>query len=229
MKNCNNKKHHKFAGLPYIYRGLIRCADCGCVITPEKKKGKYVYYHCTQYDGNHKAKWLREEELTRQFAQLYKALKIPKGVLDTITASLRQSHKDKAQFHRTLLGSYQKEYSKYETRIESMYEDKLDGSITESFYAKKQKEYRTKQKEINGKMAKLQFADEEYYLTSEYLLKLASKASKLFESSELKEKRLLLKLTLQNLELEGKKVRYTYQKPFDTIANYASRQAWLRG
>jgi len=29
------------------------------------------------------------------------------------------------------------------------------------------------------------------------------------------------------LELKGKKVRYTWQKPFDVIANYASRMAWL--
>jgi hypothetical protein len=92
---------------------------------------------------------------------------------------------------------------------------------------KKNEKYRAKQREIKEKMNKLHFADEEYYLTSEYLLKLASKASELFESSEVKEKRLLLKLTLQNLELKGKKVRYPWQKPFDTIANYASRQAWL--
>ena len=43
------KKHSKFAGLPYVYRGMISCATCGCMITPEKKKGKYVYYHCTEY------------------------------------------------------------------------------------------------------------------------------------------------------------------------------------
>lgn len=78
-------------------------------------------------------------------------------------------------------------------------------------------------------MEKLQFADEEYYITSEYLLKLASNAGKLFESSEAHEKRLLLKMALQNLELDGKKVRFIYQKPFDEIANYASRFAWLRG
>ena len=54
-------------------------------------------------------------------------------------------------------------------------------------------------------MNKLHFADEEYYLTSEYLLKLASNAGKLFESSEAHEKRLLLNMTLQNLELKGKK------------------------
>jgi len=101
--------------------------------------------------------------------------------------------------------------------------------ITESYYEKKRKEYRTKQREINGKIAKLHFADEEYYLTSEYLLKLASRASELFESSEMHEKRLLLKMTLQNLELKGKKVRFNWIKPFDTIADYASRSAWLLG
>lgn len=56
-------------------------------------------------------------------------------------------------------------------------------------------------------------------------LKLASNASKLFESSEIHEKRLLLKMTLQNLELKGKKARYDWTNPFDKIAFYASRQA----
>jgi len=78
-------------------------------------------------------------------------------------------------------------------------------------------------------MAKLQFADEEYYLTSEYILKLASKASELFESSELQERRLLMKMTLQNLVLDGKKARFDWIKPFDAIALHASRSSWLPG
>ena len=65
-------------------------------------------------------------------------------------------------------------------------------------------------------------------MTSEYLLKLASNAGKLFESSEVHEKRLLLKMVLQNLRLEGKKAQYDWINPFDKIAFYASRQAWLR-
>jgi hypothetical protein len=99
--------------------------------------------------------------------------------------------------------------------------------ITASFYEEKRKEYRDKQKVINDKIAKLHVADEEYYLTSEYLLKVASHAKELFESSEAQEKRLLLKMTLQNLRLEGKTVRYDWIKPFDKIAFYASRSAWL--
>lgn len=36
-----------------------------------------------------------------------------------------------------------------------------------------------------------------------------------------------MKMALQNLELKGKKARYDWIKPFDKIAFYASRQAWL--
>jgi site-specific DNA recombinase len=221
------KKHSKFAGLPYVYRGMIRCATCGCMITPEKKKGRYVYYHCTEYYGKHNADWVREEDLTVQFARMYKSLQIPLDVIEQITGTLRKSHQDKTQFHRTMLQSYQDEYQKYETRVEKMYEDKLDGKINESLYNKKSEEYRLKQQELRGKISRLSIADEEYYLTSEYLLQLANRAHDLFMSSEAEEKRQLLKLTLQNLKLRGKKIDFELVKPFDQVFACTSRQTWL--
>lgn len=64
-------------------------------------------------------------------------------------------------------------------------------------------------------------------MTSEYVLKLATKASELFESSEPQEKRLLLKMALQDLELDGKYIVSKWVKPFDKIVYYTSRNAWL--
>jgi hypothetical protein len=29
--------------MPFIFKGLITCKNYGCVVTPEIKKGKYVY------------------------------------------------------------------------------------------------------------------------------------------------------------------------------------------
>ena len=84
-----------------------------------------------------------------------------------------------------------------------------------------------KQKEISGKIASLGIADEEYYLTSEYLLQLANRAYDLFMSSEAEEKRQLLKLTLQNLKLDGKKVEFELVKPFDKVFACAGSQSWL--
>ena len=37
-----------------------------------------------------------------------------------------------------------------------------------------------------------------------------------------------MKITLQNLVLDGKNVRFDWIKPFDKIAYFATRQAWLR-
>jgi hypothetical protein len=31
----NKNIKYKYAGLPFIYRGLLRCDDCGLAITPE--------------------------------------------------------------------------------------------------------------------------------------------------------------------------------------------------
>jgi len=230
IKAGHHKKRFKYAGLPFLYRGLIRCSECGCSITPErktKKSGKvYHYYHCTQYNGRHGARWIREKDLTKQFTEAFDSLQMPQNVVEDITDTLKGTHKAKSTFHKGLLDRYQADYQLYEQRIEKMYEDKLDGSITVSLYEKKRKEYRQKQKGIERKTAKLRLTDENYYITAEYLLKLASKASQLFESSEPREKRLLLKMTLQNLVLDGKKARYSWIKPFDQVANYASRQAW---
>ena len=231
IKAGHHKKHFKYAGLPFLYRGLIKCADCGCLITPErkiKKSGKtYHYYHCTQYNGKHGAEWLTEDDLTKQFSAVFDKLQMPQEAVDDIVEALQTNHKHKSDFYHDLLNRYQTEHQKYETGIEKAYDDYLLGSITKDKYEEKRKEYRAKQKEITKKIGKLNYADEEYYLTSSYLLKLASNAGKLFESSEVHEKRLLLTMTLQNLEIKGKKARYDWINPFDKIAFYASRQAWL--
>jgi len=45
--------------------------------------------------------------------------------------------------------------------------------------------------------------------------------------SEPQEKRLLIKMALSNLALEGKKLKFSLIEPFDKIALYANRKEWL--
>jgi hypothetical protein len=35
----------------FTFSGLVNCGHCGCALVAEKKKGKYVYYHCTGNKG----------------------------------------------------------------------------------------------------------------------------------------------------------------------------------
>jgi hypothetical protein len=53
------------------FHGLVFCGHCGCALTAEIKKGRYVYYHCTGYKGKCPEKYVREEEMARSlFASL---------------------------------------------------------------------------------------------------------------------------------------------------------------
>jgi len=99
--------------------------------------------------------------------------------------------------------------------------------ITEDFYNKKREDYRSQQVEIQHRFGSLQEADEDYYTSAEYLIQLANRAKSLFESSEAPVKRQFLKLLLQNCQLEGKNVSYSYRKPFHLFNKRASRQNWL--
>lgn len=227
IKAGYNKKHFKFAGLPYMYRGIIRCADCGCMITPEKAKDKYVYYHCTQYKGKHGAEWLREEDITEQFGQLFKKLQLPQDVVDETIETLRNVHQGKSEFRETQVKRLSDEKEKFAKRIEEMYLDRLDGRITADEYDKLYKAFREKIEGIDVKLTNLQKAEDNYYLSVNYLLQLTQRAYDLFISSEIEEKRQILKLILQNSVLDGRLVKYSLLKPFDTILNYSDSQAWL--
>ncbi len=225
IKANHNKKPFKYAGKLYVYRGLIRCAHCGLAITPEKHKG-HVYYHCTQHNGKHGAEWLREEELTKQLAGVFLRMKVPDDVVNDIINNLKVVHEGKVEFRAEQMAELTKERELYAKRTERIYLDRLDGRITEQVYDSFYTQFREKIADLDGRIALLQQAEDKYYITATYLLELANRAHELFLSSEIEEKRQLIKLTLQNLRLEGKTLRYDAIKPFNTILNFSDCQTW---
>jgi len=229
IKASFRKKPFKFAGLPYLYRGLIRCGKCGCTFTPEKKKGKYIYYHCTEYHGKCNPNWLREEELTKQLTQYIEKIHIPDDVADSIGKFLKESHSGKVEYYNGISTGLKAQYEHFQKRIERMYEDKLDGSITEDFYNKKLLEYRAEQTNIQTRLNNLQNADSEYYTTGMFLLKLANKASDIFKRSEPDIKRQLIKIVLQNPVINDATLTATIRNPFSVFAEGASCHNWLPG
>lgn len=223
------KKPFRYASLPFIFRGLIKCAKCGCTITPERKKGRYVYYHCTKYRGNCDTPWVRSKELQKQVSDLFKQLQIPDKEFGLLMEDLKSGHEGKIEYHRNSLDSLRKEYDQIEKELESMYRDRLVGRITTEKYDKLAKEYKQKQEDILIQTEDHNNADKNYYLASSMILKLAKKAHKLFVSSKVKQKRQLLSLILQNCQLLGKKLEFSLNQPFDTILKCSTTSEWQPG
>ena len=230
VKKNWHKKPFKYAGKPVIFRGIIKCAECGCLITPEIKKGKYTYYSCSNYHRVHKKRiYVREEELLKPIYEVLKSIQIPNNTLEWLTKELKRIHENKSLFHQENLKKLQKDYDLLEDRISKMYDDKLDGFISEDLYQKKLKEYKEKQRDILIQIEDHTKADENFYITAPKILNLANRALEIFESSEVKEKRALINLLLQNPLLSGQKLLFSLRSPFYMIAKCGQNENWLPG
>ncbi len=227
VKSSYNKKRSKFVGpLPFLYRGIFKCAQCGLSITPEIHKKKFKYYHCTEYKGKHGAKWLREEEITEALAKVFKSLQMPKEIALQIIDTLEEVHKNKAEFHAKRFTDLTKEQISIAKMMDNLYLDKLKGRITESEYDKFYTQFRDQVEDVTSKLAQLQEAEDNYYVTTKCLLEVSSRAYDLFMSSEVEEKRQLIKLVLSNLQVDDGKIVYDVQKPFNLIVNCSDDQVW---
>ena len=228
VRNGYKVKKHLWGGLPYAYRGLISCAECGCRITFEKKKKKYIYGHCTQYKGKHNATYISEAKLTNQLIEMFKLVQIPHNDYGEVSEALRASHEDKKRMRDTNLANIDAEIERYQSRMERVYEDYLDEKIPEDLYKRKFEEFRESQKSAQNKRINLEQIEDDYHLTVSHLLKLSKNAVKLFEAGDHEQKRSLISIVLSNLELDGNLLRYKYKKPFDTMAFCSKNANWLR-
>ena len=93
-----------------------------------------------------------------------------------------------------VLTKEQKEVTKM---MDNLYLDKLKGRITESAYDRFYQKFRDQLTDIAIRLEQLQEAEDKYYITVKYLLELSTRAYDLFMSSEVEEKRQLIKLVLR--------------------------------
>jgi len=218
---------HRWGGLPFVYRGLITCGECGCRITFETKKGKYVYGHCTQSREKHSFKYISEHVITDQVVAIVKSIQIPQDAYEEVSTAMRVAHEDKKKIRAHFLSSVEIEILKYQNRMDKVYEDYLDEKITEDLYKRKSDEYCEKQKNHQYQRDNIELVDDQYFATVSHLLKLAKDAPTHFENAKIEEKREILKTLLSNFTLNGNQLRWEYKKPFDTMAFCTKNSDWL--
>ncbi len=220
-RNLNGKK--KLLGNPFIFKGLVNCERCGCAITAEFKKGRYVYYHCTNYHGNCEKIYVKEEELLEPIRDMLKNIKLPAKTITELTNALKKNEESKNQFHNNQLAKLRLDHDKIDNYLSMMYQDRLDGRLSTQEYDIKINEYRDKQGQILADMERFNQANTSYYVIANKVLNLAERASHVFESSEVAEKTQLLQFLLQNLKLDGKKLSFELKSPFNMLFLYNTK------
>lgn len=118
----------------FRFSGLVNCGHCGCVMTAEIKKGRYVYYHCSKAKGKCPEPYVREELLAERLAAALSRLRIDDEVSALIQRALRESHADERRERDEILARLRGEADRLQARLDALYTDKLDGTITSDYH-----------------------------------------------------------------------------------------------
>ena len=212
---------------PFIFRGLIKCAECGCLMSPEIKKGKFIYYACTNWKKNCKRDYINEDVILKQVYSIFDTFKFSEERIEKVKDGIKEVAESKNIFNRKFVQKLNKEYSDIQNKSNSLLDLLIDKSITKDVYDKKLKEFKSRQQGITDEIDEHTRADESFNITASIVLDVSQRIKEIFEKGETEEKRKLINMLIQNCEIKQKKLLVSLRTPFDTIAIYANSNSWL--
>ena len=224
FKQSNRPKYTKHR---HAFAGLITCARCDCAMTAEMKKGRYVYYHCTGFRGLCGNTYVREEELSRLFAEVVARVQISADVAEQVAQALRESQADKEQFHRASVMRLQQRHLAVQGRLDRAYDDRLAGKITDELWQRRSREWEAELTAATREMDRYNHASHHYAVTGLRILELAKDAPSLFATQIPSEQARLLRTLVSNCTFDRGSLSVTYIKPFDLLVRGNESGDWL--
>ena len=225
FERANRPKYTKHR---HAFAGLIACGICGCAMTAEVKKGRYVYYHCTGFRGRCGNTYIREEELSKLFEHAVRRVQIPSEVAEGIAETLRSSQAEKERFHRTAVMQLQQRHLAVQGKLDRAYDDRLAGNITDEMWTRKSQEWQRELEDIRRETSRHDRASADYSVTGSKILELAKNAHNLFIRQDSSEQARLLKILLSNCTFDRGSLSPTYNKPFDLFVEGNESGDWRR-
>ncbi len=217
FKLRSNTKQKK-TPLKFTYKGLMNCGTCGCMITAERKKNKYTYYHCTWYKGKHDEPSVREETLDKQFSDLLWNLKIDEDVIDWILYLLESECEVSMDVRKETVKRLKNEQNRLQNRRNVLYEDRLDRRIDIVRFDELDSQYKRDIQQLDVQIGNLESSEYENILASaKRILELSHNAHSLYLTAPIVEKREFLRDLLSNCTLSDGIITPTLEEPFNKL------------
>jgi len=143
---------------PYLYRGFLRCGECGCFITTETQKG-HNYLRCTKrVKKDCSQKYLREDIFTAQLDRYIQRLSLPTEVADWLIGELEKEQASNTTAAAEAIDTISQGIKAADERLDRLMHAYLDKAMTLEEYRtakgrlieeKKQKEEELAESERN--------------------------------------------------------------------------------
>jgi site-specific DNA recombinase len=165
-------RKHEFA-----FAGLLRCAHDGCTVTTELQKKKYVYYRCSHGRGKCDLPYMPEAQVSDHLGDVLKGICVPDHVARAIVESIENDQGAANGERLRKLSDAKLRLSAVRSRMDRMYDDKLDGKIDEEFWNRKMADWRTEERALQSAAESLNVPlPQNRALTAQRIFELANKA-----------------------------------------------------
>lgn len=206
-----------------LFKALLRCVDCNRTITWEQHKGHW-YGHCNRYGNCPHRKYVRQEKVEEQLLDYLDGITIKSPrLVEWIKKALKNSHADEMVYNESSRNELQKRYAATQRRIDSLYDDKIDGKISEDFYRTKFQQYSQEKEGVVNALKRLDTANTRYYELGASVIDLAHRARAIYsnEKTSQEDRRVLLSIVFSNLKLNGQKLEVSYSKAFGILSDFS--------
>ena len=214
----NNGKRYRKNKSPFIFRGLITCGECGCLITAERQKGHH-YYHCTKKKkpcSQPSKGYVREEDLALQIKLKLlniwindKTAKRMLSELDNMTCGSDQS---------IIPAQLQNETKKIDLKLDRLLDLCIEETINEREYQEKKEKLIQRKYEIKSKLANLPREATGWFEPARDIIRTCNSVGKFIKEDNWFELRQICQKTGSNFKLKSRRLSFSFQSPFEEIS-----------
>ena len=226
-KNENPKPETKV----FSFTGLIRCGECGAMITAEdkvknQKNGNthnYTYYRCTKRTKHHcSQKTVEVKILEQQIMEYLRAISIPEEFIRFALDAINADAENDSNRNKEFIETYSKEIVILNNKCDKLMELKLNDLISEEDFIIKQSEFKKRIQELKLIIEERTNTNDNVIVNVEDLLKFGKIASEVFPNATVEEKRIILSSLGSNLLIKDRKLQIQFEKPLSLLNEISS-------
>jgi len=191
----------------HIFRGLLKCGECGCAITSETQKG-HNYYRCTKKKIPCSQKYVREENLAEQISKILQKVSLPSAWAKNMISELDKEKEESAQAGAVFAQNLKEQIKECEKKLDTLLDTHLDGTITKDEYAAKKQKILNQKIETSEKLKDFERNGNHWLEPAKKFIFEANKAQNIAEKGNSKEKAEFLKKVGSNLVLADQNIKY---------------------
>ncbi len=213
----------------FAFRGYMRCGECGVMVTAEKKKGKYIYYHCTKRKTKCSQEYIEEKELAGQIIGSLAPIWINDNTKNRILQDFDEHKTQEETTVEASISKVQTELSEVSAKTDKLLDAYLSEIITETEFQSKKKNLVERKAALKQELEDLRSGHSEWFELAKNVIETCNSVEKIIKEKNFDDLSEIFQKTGSNFVLRDKKIFFYFQEPFDFIfSNNSSDDNSLR-